>query len=121
MRRNNYNKDEVIDSYRTGRTISIIIIIILIFVCNNLWKDNRYILNETNEYLQSVKKLTDENIILRKQLDSLKIDHKPEIKREIVKTQKTNKTKKQEVKEIKENKVEQPIVEQPVVLNDTLK
>ena len=108
MRRNNYNKDEVIDNYRTGRTISIIIIIILIFVCNNLWKDNKYILNETNEYLKNVKKLTDENIILRKQLDSLKIDHKPEIKREIVKTQKTNKTKKQE---IKENKVDNPITE----------
>lgn len=117
MRRNNYNKDEVIDSYRTGRTISIIIIIILIFVCNNLWKDNRYILNETNEYLQSVKKLTDENIILRKQLDSLKIDHKPEIKREIVKTQKTNKTKKQEIK------VDNPIVEvvpTPPQISDTL-
>ena len=92
----------------------IIIIIILIFVCNNLWKDNKYILNETNEYLQSVKKLTDENIILKKQLDSLKIDHKPEIKKEITKPQKINKTKKQEVK------VEKPIVEQPVVLSDTI-
>ena len=68
MKRNNYNKNEVIDNYRTGRTISIIIIIILIFVCNNLWKDNKYILSETNEYLQNVKKLTDENIILKKQI-----------------------------------------------------
>ena len=117
MKRNNYNRDEVIDNYRTGRTISIIIIIILIFVCNNLWKDNKYILSETNEYLQNVKKLTDENIILKKQLDSLKIDHKPEIKKEIAKPQKINKTKKQEVKE---NKVEQPILEQPVVLSDTI-
>lgn len=114
MRRNNYNKDEVIDSYRTGRTISIIIIIILIFVCNNLWKDNKYIINETNEYLQNIKKLTDENIILRKQIDSLKIDHKPESKPEIVKTKKQNKIKKQEVKEIK---VDNPTV----VIQDTTK
>ena len=120
MKRNNYNRDEVIDNYRTGRTISIIIIIILIFVCNNLWKDNKYILNETNEYLQSVKKLTDENIILKKQIDSLKLDHKPEIKKEITKPQKINKTKKQEVKEIKvDNSIIEVVPTSPKI-SDTL-
>ena len=118
MKRNNYNKDEVIDNYKTWRGILTILSIVLLFLCNNLWKDYKYSVSEANQYLNDIKILTDENLILRKQLDSLKIDHKPEIKKEITKPQKINKTKKQEVKE---NKVEQPIVEQPVVLSDTLR
>ena len=118
MKRNNYNRDEVIDNYKTWRGILTILSIVLLFICNNLWKDYKYSVSEANQYLNDIKTLTDENLILKKKLDSLKIDHKPEIKKEIVKTQKTNKTKKQEVKEIK---VEQPISEQPVVLSDTLR
>jgi hypothetical protein len=117
MKRNNYNKDEVIDNYKTWRGILTILSIVLLFLCNNLWKDYKYSVNEANQYLNDIKTLTDENIILKKQLDSLKRNdnHSPEIKKEIVKPQKVKKTKKQEVK------VEKPIVEQPVVLNDTLR
>jgi hypothetical protein len=86
-----------------------------LFLCNNLWKDYKYSVNEANQYLNDIKTLTDENIILKKKLDSLKRNDIPEIKKEIVKPQKVKKTKKQEVK------VEKPIVEQPVVLIDTLR
>jgi hypothetical protein len=115
MKRNNYNKDEVIDNYKTWRGILIILSIVLLFLCNNLWKDYKYSVNEANQYLNDIKTLTDENIILKKKNGSQKRNCKnsTEIKKEIVKPQKVKKTKKQEVK------VEKPIVKQPVVLNDT--
>jgi hypothetical protein len=118
MKRNNYNRDEVIDNYKTWRGILTILSIVLLFLCNNLWKDYKYSVSEANQYLNDIKTLTDENIILKKKLDSLKRNDIPEIKKEIVKPQKVKKIKKQEVKE---NKVEQSTLEQPVVLSDTLR
>jgi len=112
MKNYNYNRNQVIDTYKTWRGILIIIIIIMTFICNNLWKDYKYLKNETDEYLSEIKRLSEENYKLKNNLTPQVITQK-----ESQKEKKEIKIEKKIIKkEVKVKEIEKPIVEKPEVI-----